>query len=174
MEITPEMMETINKVIAIQAPCYKVVGFDLDDIKQESFIICMKILEKWDGVRPLENYLSFSLSNKLKTLVRDKHKLQGGFADINYKIMSALDIDNIDWDNESSLISDDTTQQDMEYKDLIGKIDEYLPISLRRDYLLMKDGVHINRGRQKKIREYITMLIKELNGNGDDEDSVWA
>jgi DNA-directed RNA polymerase specialized sigma24 family protein len=165
--IDEETMKLIQRVIDIHAPCYNVSGYELEDIKQEAFIICMGIIKKWDGIRPLENFLVISLSHRLKTFVRDKGKLQGGFADINQKIQSPIDIDNVDWDTERALISEDNVAADVDYRDLVRAIDQYLPISLRKDYLQMRAGVKINRSRQEKIRHYITLLLEELRGENE-------
>lgn len=163
-ELGEETLEIITRMVNIHAPCYRVAGYELEDIKQEAYIICLGIYSKWDGVRPLENYLSISLSNKLKTLVRDKLKLQGSYADANQKIMSPIDLDLVDWNLEGALIGADNVSEDIEYRDLVKAIDQYLPVQLRRDYLQMMAGVPINRGRQNKIREYISLLLEELKG----------
>lgn len=160
-EITPEMMGVMERVIAIHAPCYEVAGYEVDDIKQEAFILCMNIIEKWDGIRPLENFLVVSLSRKLKSFVRDKRKLQGNYADINERIMRPIDIDSVDWDSERCLIEPDNVGASIEYGDLLRGIDGCLPVGLRGDYLRMRAGVEIGRGRQKKIREYISRFLGE-------------
>lgn len=158
----------MQRIINIHAPCYKVMGYDLEDIKQEAFIIALKIYEKWDGERPFEHFLSFSLSNRLKTFVRDKHKLQGPYSDSNMRVLSPIGIDTVDWDTEKALIEIDMVSEETEYNDLISKIDEYLPVTLRRDYLQMKDGVKISKKRREEIRFFISNLIKELKGDNDE------
>ncbi len=164
VEITPEILSIILKVISIQAGRYKVIGYEREDIEQEAYIICAEALSKWDQIRPLENFLARHLSFRLKSLVRDKHKLQGKFADVTRKVMKAVDINSVNWDTESALIARDDVTEDVELRDILSKIDQYLPISLRRDYLQMKAGVKINRGRANKIRDFITALLEELDG----------
>lgn len=169
-EINEGDFAVISRMVEVHAPCHPVLGYELDDIKQEAYIICLSLYEKWDGVRPLENYLSVCLSRKLSSFVRDKYKLQGQHAEVNSKIMRPLDIDSMNWD-EPIFSYADTVGDEVDYKDLVAAIDQYLPVSLRRDYLQMKAGVHINRGRQKKIREYINLLLMELRGE-ESEDEV--
>ena len=45
----------------------------VDDIKQEAFIICIEALNRYEEGRPLENFLSVNLSNRLKTFMRDNY-----------------------------------------------------------------------------------------------------
>ena len=66
-----ESLEIIDIVVNRIAPKYTFNGYDIDDIKQESFIICLEALKRYDNKRPLENFLSVNLSNRLKNFVRD-------------------------------------------------------------------------------------------------------
>ena len=68
-----EVVDQIEKVCNRIAPRYTFYGYALDDIKQEAFIICMEALNRYDNSRPLENFLSVNLSNRLKNFVRDNH-----------------------------------------------------------------------------------------------------
>ena len=68
-----EVMDTIMLVVNRTAPKYTFYGYTVDDIKQESFIICMDALKRYQEGRPLENFLAVHLSNRLKNFVRDNH-----------------------------------------------------------------------------------------------------
>src|SRR5210317_2085879 len=70
---TKQQLETIMKVVNRIAPKYTFGYYDVDDIKQEAYIICFEALEKYDPSRPFENFISKHLSNRLKTLIRDKY-----------------------------------------------------------------------------------------------------
>lgn len=161
--IADDILAVISKVIARQVGGYNVLGYDREDLEQEAFIICAEALPSHDGIRPLENFLAVHLSYRLKSFVRDKHKLQGKYAETTQKLMKAVDIDSVNWDAERSLTARDDVLEDVELRDLIKTIDRYLPISLRQDYLKMRAGIKINRGREKKIREFIGALLEELN-----------
>lgn len=73
MSPTQEQIKTILRVIDRIAPSYVFGFYEVDDIKQESYIICHEALQRWDQIRPLENFLSKNLSNRLKTLIRDRY-----------------------------------------------------------------------------------------------------
>lgn len=167
--VTDDQLVIINKVIENQIGHYRVYGYDREDLKQEAFIICAEAISKWDKERPLENFLSVHLSFRLKTLIRDLYKTQGRFAETTKLMMTAISLDSVDWDTEQSLISEDRVSEQTELLDIIKKIDEYLPISLRRDYLKMKAGVKVNRGRVKKLKNFILSLLSELSGDLDND-----
>ena len=67
MKVPPNMTEeevlrVMNKVIDKTAAKYTFYGYTVDDIKQESYIICIDALKRYDNKRPLENFLSVNLS----------------------------------------------------------------------------------------------------------------
>ena len=68
-----EVLDKIKLVVDRISPKYTFHGYDVDDIKQEAFMICMDALDRYDQKRPLENFLSVNLSNRLKNFVRDNH-----------------------------------------------------------------------------------------------------
>ena len=68
-----QVLETMELVINRIAPRYTFYGYTVSDIKQESYIICIEALERYDEKRPLENFLSVNLSNRLKNFIRDNY-----------------------------------------------------------------------------------------------------
>lgn len=48
--------------------------FRPEDIEQEAYILCIQALEKYDGVRPLENFLRVHVKRRLCNLKRDKYE----------------------------------------------------------------------------------------------------
>jgi len=72
-----QLMKSIETVVNRIAPKYTFNGYDVDDIKQESFLICVDALDRYDENRPLENFLSVHLSNRLKNFVRDNFYVSG-------------------------------------------------------------------------------------------------
>lgn len=152
----------------MQASCYRIPGYEVEDMEQEAFMICADALDRWDGIRPLENFLAFNLSRRLKTLVRDKLKLQSDHSKVNKMLMNAADINLINTENESSLIEDGMLE-DIYTKDLMSKVDDFLPISLRSDYLKMKAGLKVGAGRAKLVKEFLRLLLDELGGKNEPE-----
>lgn len=147
-----EVIDQINIVVNRISARYTFHGYELDDIKQEAFIICMDAMDRYDPSRPLENFLSVHLSNRLKNFVRD-----------NYYTKDQEDKKRVI--KPSSLSYEDTipTYAD-EIDDNIDAaafqkiIDQKLPAEHRADYLKIINDVYV----PKKRREEIISIIKEL------------
>jgi hypothetical protein len=147
-----ETVKKIHSVIDKIAPRYVFSGYDIDDIKQESFIICMDALSRYDEKRPLENFLSVHLSNRLKNFIRDN--FANSQDERKKKIISPLPITNDNIAQENCETTEDIIFID-EVKDII---DSNLPSDMRPDYLRMLHGIYIS----KKRKEEITTFIKEM------------
>jgi RNA polymerase sigma factor (sigma-70 family) len=147
-----EVIDQINIVVNRISARYTFHGYELDDIKQEAFIICMDAMDRYDPSRPLENFLSVHLSNRLKNFVRD-----------NYYTKDQEDKKRVI--KPSSLSYEDTipTYAD-EIDDNIDAaafqkiIDQKLPAEHRADYLKIINDVYV----PKKRREEVIAIIKEL------------
>lgn len=142
MQISSEDLKTIQKVINKVAPKFAFNIFSIEDLKQESFIICCEILKKYNGVSPLENFLSRSLNNRLKNFVRNNKKRNN--------FLSLLDNDG--------LVEDDYIN-DTENLELLTKIDTHLEPKYRGDYLRLKDGVSLPKKRREEIYERIREIL---------------
>jgi len=146
-----QLMKQIQIVVDRISPKYAFGTYGVDDIKQEAFIICMDALNRYDQKRPLENFLSVHLSNRLKNFVRDNYYTKDEEEKkrvLKPKYLSKEDIvcyeSNYSHKLEASMIKD--------------IIDKYLPSEHRADYLKMINDVYI----PKKKREELVTLIKEL------------
>ena len=148
-----QVFETINSIIDKIAHKYTFSGYDIEDIKQESFIICMDALSRYDEKRPLENFLAVNLSNRLKNFIRDNHYVKDN--DHKKKVKSP------------NYITDDSFIQEgfdlEEYvinKEILEIIDQNLPSEYREDYLKMLNGITINKTRKDKIINILKGLLK--------------
>ena len=88
------------------------------------------------------------------------------------RLMCPLDISLVNAEDENALVDSDNVIDNVEREEILRKIDQYLPVVLRRDYLKMRDGVKVNRGRAKKITTFLLTLLSEFNGleNEDEKD----
>lgn len=149
-----QVLETINSIIDKIAHKYTFSGYEIEDIKQESFIICMDALSRYDEKRPLENFLAVNLSNRLKNFIRDNHYVKDN--DHKKKVKSP------------HYITDDSFIQEgfdlEEYvmnKEIFEIIDERLPSEYRDDYLKILNGVQINKSRKDKVMSILHGIIKD-------------
>lgn len=154
-----QVVDQINIVCNRIAPRYTFYGYTIDDIKQESFIICMEALNRYDQKRPLENFLSVNLSNRLKNFVRDNHFVGDDNPERQRVIQPAqLDYEDgiIDERKKYSISYDSIEEQNM-----ISIIDQYLPADMRMDYLKMINDIYVTKQRKDDILTVINVLLKE-------------
>ena len=154
-----QVIDQIDKVCNRIAPRYTFYGYTADDIKQESFIICMEALNRYDGIRPLENFLSVNLSNRLKNFVRDNHYFSGDSED-RIKLMQPAQLDH-----ENSIVdegnSEDAFYEDLDLKDMAKLINEHIPADIRMDYLKMINDVYITKQKKEDIVDTILEILQE-------------
>lgn len=149
-----EILEIITRVATRLAPKYVFGHYDREDIEQEAILMGFDALKRYDGIRPLENFIYTHISNRLKTFKRDKYfRLNSGTAEAiqqNKKnIIDAIPIDNV------SPIKEERTS---DYDDIKASIEEHLPLRLKKDYMRMCAGVKVS----KKIKTEISTAIRSI------------
>lgn len=149
-QVVNQIYIVVNRI----APKYAFNGYDIDDIKQEAFIICMDALDRYDNKRPLENFLSVHLSNRLKNFIRDNYYTKD--EEEKKKILKPKSLSSEDF----VPINNRTENHDdiIDAKRIQGIIDKHLPSNCRADYLKIINDVYV----PKKRREEVIELIKEL------------
>ena len=155
-----QVVDQINIVCNRISPRYTFYGYTVDDIKQESFIICMEALNRYDGIRPLENFLSVNLSNRLKNFVRDNHFL-GNDNTERQKVYQPAQLEYEDG------IVDEEGKYSITYDEMINAINTYLPANVRMDYLKMINEVYVTKQRREEIVDIIKSILEE---HGYDEE----
>ena len=154
-----EVLDTMNVVVNRIAPKYTFYGYDVHDIKQESYIICIDALERYDCVRPLENFLSVNLSNRLKNFIRDNHFMANADAQrIKIAQPAQLEFEETLLD-ENEKFSVDESIYDYQY--LSDYIDKYLPASYRMDYLKMINNVYLPKTRKEELVTIVKEIMEE-------------
>ena len=157
MKIPPNMTESevikeISAVIDRVAHKYTFYGYETDDIKQEAFIMCIDAMERYDENRPLENFLSVHLSNRLKNFVRDNHFTKDEEEKKRIVMPGQLNHEDrlVDQHNDDS--------ESLDYQQMSYILDLKLPASVRADYLKIMHDAHVSKRR----REEVLSLIKEI------------
>lgn len=147
-----QVIDQINIVVNRISARYTFHGYEVDDIKQEAFIICMDAMERYDHNRPLENFLSVHLSNRLKNFVRDNFYVKG--EDEKKRVLKPSSLSNEDFVPTDHYDYDDN----IDASSIQTKIDRKLPSEYRADYLKIINDVYV----PKKRREEIVAIIREL------------
>ena len=168
-EVLAIMTTVVNRI----AHKYRFGYYDIDDIKQEAFIIAMEAMDRYDEGRPLENFLAVHISNRLKNFKRDNFfrpdyvppsgKITN---DNNTKrfLMEPLYIDNIRDEHERNMRGEENIVDELAKKELIGIVDTYLDMGLRGDYLRILHGVYVPKPRREQIYEAIMQILREHKG----------
>lgn len=152
-----QVMTSIEKVIKRISPKYTFYGYTLDDIKQESFLICMDALNRYDEKRPLENFLSVNLSNRLKNFVRDNHFLAEEEEKAKITQPGQLENDHsiVDYEEKFSI-----PEYSIDYTDIIDLLNTEIPASIRMDYLKIVHEVPLSKNRRQEVMDYINYILQ--------------
>lgn len=146
-----EVIAIMQKVVSKIAPRYVTRGYSLEDMKQEAIIMCMEAMPRFDGERPLENFLSVHVSNRMKNFLRDNVKVKD---EEKYKVVNPAQLTQ----DIEVLYDEDDFYERLDYKDMASIVDENMPAAMRMDYLKMVNDFYVPKQR----REEITYFIKDL------------
>jgi hypothetical protein len=147
-----QVIDQINLVCNRIAPRYTFYGYTVDDVEK----------------RPLENFLSVNLSNRLKNFVRDHHFVGDDNPERQRVVQPAqLDFEDsiIDEEEKYSISYDSIEEQNM-----VNIIDQYLPAGLRMDYLKIINDIYVTKQRKDEIIDCINSLLQEYGYNTEDEE----
>jgi len=162
-----EVVDTILKIAKKIAHKYTFASYEVEDIEQEAFLIGVSGLNKYDQERPLENFMYVHINNRLKTFKRDNYyRLEHGAAEKIQKskkdILEPLDIHEL-----YHIATGDTISEDVQISEILDKIDEKLPSSMRSDYLKLKNNASLPKNRKSKIIAFIQEIV---DGETSDEE----
>lgn len=155
-----EVVETILKISKKLAHKYTFASYEVEDIEQEAFLIGIAGLSKYDQERPLENFMYVHINNRLKTFKRDNYyRLEHGAAEKIQKskkdILEPLDIHEL-----YHIATGDSISEDAELSEVLERIDEELPSSMRSDYLKLKNNATLPKSRKAKVVSFIQDILE--------------
>ena len=157
-----QVVSTILKISSRLASKYTFPNYEADDISQEAFIIGLEAMNRYDGVRPLENFLSIHIKNRLKNFKRDHYyrpddgkaeKIQSG----KKKILDASSIDDIKY-----LIVNSECSSGMEERELLEYIDNLLPANMRNDYLRFKNDQTLTKTKRQNLISCLKEILEKF------------
>jgi DNA-directed RNA polymerase specialized sigma subunit len=162
MQPKPKQQEIILKVIDRIAPRYTFGYYELDDIKQESYIICLEAIEKYDNSRPFENFISKHLSNRLKTLIRDKYSRSNIESEkhekLNQSKKNLMDLKSVDG---SYKIYEDDIIERMSTSEAMEMLMRELPPSMRNNFYRLANGVSIQSSKKQALFDKVKEILGE-------------
>lgn len=154
-----EIQTTIQTVIKRLAYKYTFGPYEVEDIEQEAWIICLELLDKWDGIRPLENFLMISLKNALINFKRNNYCRQenGEVSEAYEKKRMLMNRAEEYFDIKEG--SDDFSQ--LFTRDEISFYLDKLPPNIRNDFQRLAHNVSIPTSRKTKVYEAIRQIYEE-------------
>lgn len=162
MQPTFQQQEIILKVIDRIAPKYTFGYYELDDIKQESYIICLEAIEKYDKSRPFENFISKHLSNRLKTLIRDKYSRSNIESEKHEKLnQSKKNLMDLKSTDGSYKIYEEDIIDRMSTSEAIETLMEKLPPSMRNNFYRLANGVSIQSSKKAALFDKVKEILGE-------------
>lgn len=188
--MTKEQVEaTINIVVNRLGPRFQFGYFTAADMKQQGWIFALEALDRYDEKRPLENFMYTHVRNRFINFKRDKYKRndapcrlchnqmdgETGHADRHYcgkyeawkkrnlakqNIINPLDISHISDDKESNTRTKSSVLDDLEYSEIIARIDEQLPVELRSTYLQMVQGESVPKNKRQEVERAVLAIME--------------
>lgn len=162
MQPSPEQQKIILTVIDRIAPRYVFSYYELDDIKQESYIICLEALSKYDNSRPFENFISKHLSNRLKTLIRDKYSRSNIESEkheiLNRNKKNLMDLKSCD--GQQTITEEDILDK-ISTEEAIDILMRELPPSMRNNFYRLANGVSIQSAKKAALFDKIKEILGE-------------
>lgn len=157
-----QVVSVIYKISSRLASKYTFPNYEEEDIAQEAFIIGMEAMSRYDEVRPLENFLSIHIKNRLMNFKRDNYyrpddgkaeKIQQG----KKKLLDAQSMDDM-----KNLLLAAQSSDNLETKELIEYIDSNLPINLRADYLRFRNDQPLTKTKRAKLIEELRVIMEKF------------
>lgn len=157
-----QVVMTITRVSSRLANKYTFPNFEEDDISQEAFIIGMEALDRYDGVRPLENFLSVHIKNRLKNFKRDHYYRpdEGKAEEIQQGKKKLLEAGSID--EMRSFICSKESSNSLEERELVDYIDLHLSANMRGDYLRFKNDQTLTKTKKANLLDELRQIVERF------------
>ena len=186
-----QVVDTIDNVVDRLAKRFIFGYHDVDDMKQQGRLFAIEGLDRYDGKRPLENFLWTHVRNRLSNYKRDNYERQQlpcfqcvkhNFDNSNCyeyddmlecklyhrwymknsakkNLMSPIELEQVHSETEQNMSVDDNPYDNAIGDEITGLIEQNIPISLRPDYIRMKNHIKIPKPRKDKIQESIKKIL---------------
>ena len=160
------VLDTIDKIASKLAPRFVFASYEVEDIKQEAFLMGIEALDRYDTSKPLQNFLYTHINNRLKNFKRDNYyRFDHGNAqkiqDRKKNLLEPIDIQSL-----YSIATPDNTVDEAHLDETLDLIDRKLPAHLRGDYLKLRSTSSLPKSRKANVIEVIKRIIE---GDYDEE-----
>jgi DNA-directed RNA polymerase specialized sigma24 family protein len=181
------VLEAIEKVVNILAPNFAFGIYDEEDIKQEGRVFAMQCLSRYDGIRPLENFLYRHVKNRLINLKRNKFHRSDAPCEVCHRAVGRVTEHAsgefcekyLQWRHRNAAKASlmrpvelevcpngyaqpvTVDQDESSVNELKAVIRECLDIELLPTYLQMLAGVSVPKARRLQVEEAVKEILRE-------------
>jgi DNA-directed RNA polymerase specialized sigma24 family protein len=157
-----QVVATISMISSRLANKYTFPNYEAEDIEQEAFIIGMEAMDRYDEIRPLENFLSIHIKNRLSNLKRDKYYRpdDGKAEEIQQGKKKLLDAGS--FESVRNVLVAAECSDSLEEKELLEYIDNHLPANMRSDYLRFFNDQPLTKTKKGKLVEVLREILERF------------
>ena len=177
--------EAMNHVVSVISHTFAFGYYEMDDIRQEARLMCMDAFSRWDRVRPLANFLYSHVHKRLYNLRRNKfmrndapcalchggHLHENGSTCEAYKKWLKINLSKkylAQPGSHAHPLESNTEDRSakcpsyrMEMAELFTVFDKEIPLSLRKDYLKMKEGAFLPKKKERAVIQALRKIAEE-------------
>lgn len=182
-----EVLDIINRISSRLANKFKFGYHDTSDMKQQASLYAWQGLEKYDGIRPLENFLWIHVRNRLYNFKRNNYARPDKPC-LNCPLSAYIDGKCTAFSNEmdcefyskwfernevkKSLMStkehaDLTPNESLPIEDQVLSqeiyrlVDNNIPAHMREDWLRFTHKLKLSKNKRDKLLETITQILED-------------
>ena len=157
-----QVVATISRISSRLANKYTFPNYEAEDIEQEAFIIGMEAMDRYDELRPLENFLSIHIKNRLSNFKRDKYYRpdDGKAEEIQQGKKKLLDAGS--FESVRNVLVAAECSDSLEEKELLEYIDNHLPANMRSDYLRFFNDQPLTKTKKTKLVEVLKDILERF------------
>lgn len=164
MTISPSGLMIVEKVADRVCAKYSFGFYESEDIRQEAVMLGLEAWSRWDQVRPWENFVAVHITNRLRSLRRDKY-FRYGLVDCpeprkksNESKRNLQDPGEI---YEDTHFYEEDELEKMCTSEALDRVMSRLPPHLKNDYLRMANGVSLSKTRKDHVIAEVKKILGE-------------
>lgn len=162
--ITQEQIEIIERVAKRVHHKYVFGYHTSEDIIQQAIAFGIEAIKDWDQTRPLENFLSIVIPNKLKNFKRntyyrldisENNQKRYESNSTKKKLMETTELFDFDLSTECNVL------EKLSYEEIVRKLLKDMPPHIRSDFKRLLNDVKIPKVRKEQVYNYIKEILNE-------------
>jgi DNA-directed RNA polymerase specialized sigma24 family protein len=158
--LNPTHLKMIQQIAKRLANKYVFGYFDVADIEQEAIIFGLEAYDRWDETRPLENFISVHMSNRLKNFKRDNY-FRLGLEESSPKRQKSNETKRNLMKPAAIHPFSLFTEESIDNQDSIDFLMSQMPPLIKNDFLRMSNGVTITKGRKQAVIDSVKEILGE-------------